>query len=92
MSEQFPLQIAGTAPPPPDPMIVTIRIMRPSTECPKGYIGASSTYPPEPGETWRRGRDLADGHCTEETLLRISDDVRAIMEGFPRAYERDNTP
>lgn len=70
---------------------ITIGIVRPTSEEPNGYIGATASYPPRSGEDWRRGRDLADGPCNETTLHRIMEDVRAVMEGFGTAYERDRT-
>jgi hypothetical protein len=36
-----------------------------------GYIGASISYPAQPGEPWRRSNDLPDGPATSETLARI---------------------
>lgn len=74
-----------------DAIFITIRIKRPTPEKTVGYIGAACSHPFLPGESWRRGRDLADGPCTEETLLRIVEDVRAVMEGFPSAFARDGS-
>ena len=46
-----------------------------------GYMGASLTFAPEPGEDWCRGRDLADGPLTMETAESI---CREIM-GYTRS-------
>lgn len=70
-------------------IVVTVRIVRPTAEHPLGYLGAQSAHPMQPGETWQRSMDLADGPCSEETLSRLTDDLRAIMEGFPKASFRD---
>lgn len=64
--------------PRPDVAIVTIRIVRPSATDPHGYVGAGVSFPPRPGETWERGRDLADGQCSAETIERIAADLRSL--------------
>jgi hypothetical protein len=69
---------------------ITITFVAPTAEKPRGYLGATSSYPPLPGEDWERGSDLADGPANEDTVLLIADDIRAVIEGFGKAYERDN--
>lgn len=56
---------------------ITIRFRPPSAENPGGYIGASSSWDPLPGETWERGRDLPDGKWSRETLDRVMDSLIA---------------
>ena len=68
---------------------VTLTIVRPNAEQPHGYISATASYPPRPGEDWERGRDLTDGVADESTLAKILDDIRAILAGFGRASDRD---
>ena len=65
---------------------INIRIHRPSDDRPNGYIGASSSYPPD----WSTGNDLADGPITDETMEHIVDDIRAVIDGHRNAYERDH--
>ena len=69
---------------------VRIIVKPPSQELPLGYIGASATYDAHPGETWRRGNDLADGPISDETLARILDDIKAVAAGFMNSFARDN--
>lgn len=49
-----------------------------------GWIGASVTYPPLSGESWRRGHDLPDGVATHETLAKI---LSAAAETLGKAME-----
>ena len=55
----------------------------------KGYLGASTSYAPRPGEDWRRGNDLSDGPADLTTFTRIMADIAAVMAGHRNAYERD---
>lgn len=71
---------------------VRIVIRPPAHHGDKGYIGAGSSYDPLPGETHRRGNDLADGPANMATLCRIMNDIAALLDGYRNAYERDNTP
>jgi hypothetical protein len=60
---------------------LTITIIRPTEEKPKGYIGlVMSNLEPLPGETWTRGCDCADGPHTEETLQKVIADIRSYVE------------
>jgi len=68
---------------------IQVVVVRPTPDHPDGYLGAMVSYPPRQGEDWRRSRDLADGACNEVTLQRLTDDIRAVMEGFGTAFERD---
>lgn len=81
---------ASIVAPDDDTIIVTIKIRRPTAANPKGYIGASSSHPPLPGEDWRRGSDLADGECNEAVMGRVMDDLNAVVSGHRNAFERDN--
>jgi hypothetical protein len=76
----------------PEPINCEIRIVFrvPTPEKPDGYLGATSSYDPLPEEDWRRGNDLADGPANENTVIAIFEDVRAVMEGWRKAYERDH--
>ena len=71
---------------------VRIVIRPPAHPGDQGYIGAGSSYDPLPGETHRRGNDLADGPANMATLCRIMNDIAALVEGYRSAHERDNTP
>lgn len=57
---------------------VSITIVLPTADNPLGYLGAAVLYPPRPGEDWERGRDLADGPCSDATIQRIADDLRQL--------------
>lgn len=71
---------------------VHITIRPPSHPDDRGFIAATSSYDPRPGETWRRGNDLADGPANMATLCRIMSNVAALLEGYRNAHERDNAP
>jgi hypothetical protein len=50
--------------------------VRPSASDDHGYLGCTSlSRAPRPGESWRRGNDLADGKLCEETWKRIMADI-----------------
>jgi len=51
------------------------------------WIGASSKYPVQEGETWERGNDLADGDVSRETVQSIADDIWAVAHGFRNSFE-----
>ena len=57
----------------------------------KGYLGATISYDPLPGEGWRRGNDLSDGPANQGTLDRIMDDIAAVMAGYRNSFEQDHT-
>lgn len=45
----------------------------------QSYLGCVySNRHPDPGETWRRGNDLADGSLSEETWRRIMEDILSV--------------
>jgi hypothetical protein len=68
---------------------IVVRFTAPTPERPTGYLCASTSYPPLPGEDWERGNDLADGPANEATVLAIAEDIRAVVEGYLKAYDRD---
>ena len=60
---------------------LTLIIKRPSKDTPDGYMGLTCTnMHPEPGETWLRGGDAADGKHNDETLELILEDIRSFYE------------
>ncbi len=78
---------AGTCPPGPNPDAEGWRavITRPRfvyhVIVKPDYLGCTmSTREPDPGETWTRGRDLADGKRTRDTWTRILRDIRRHEE------------
>ena len=71
------------------PCHISIDFCPPTSERPVGYLGAIAYYDSLPGEYDQRAADLVDGPANEKTLLEITDDIRAVMEGFRKAYDRD---
>ena len=69
---------------------VQITIRPPVHPGDKGFIAATSSYDPLPGEEHRRGSDLADGPANMATLCRVMDNIAALLEGYRSAYERDS--
>lgn len=68
---------------------ISIRYMPPSERSPEGYLGATVSYAPVPGEAWSRGSDLAGGPASTETLGRIARDIAAVMAGRRNADDMD---
>lgn len=60
------------------------------------YMGAHISFPPEPGETHRRGNDYPDGDLGMETLARIFqriiDDFQLQPTAVAAVSLRDLTP
>ena len=64
------------------PCTVYISLQSPTAKRPQGYIGATIDYPAQPGENWRRGRDLPDGPWGPQTLNAIVKAIKAKMKEF----------
>ncbi len=57
----------------------SVTLRAPDANGPSGYLGCVATLNnPYPGETWRRGRDLADGDYTDTTWMKIVTDIAAF--------------
>lgn len=71
---------------------ITITIRRPSDQSPNGYIGATYSNDPLPGEDWRRSGDLADGPHNSETVSRVIGDIHSMIDFGHRYGDGEMSP
>ena len=67
--------------------VIGVVVHLPTEKRPQGYIGATaSSRAPNPGETWTRGNDLADGPYCRETWDRVVADA-AFWDALPLEFD-----